>query len=618
MGSALYPAARICPAYYGRRRKGRRRPLCPRRSREDRRAPGPARRGERRTSSTSRWRSPKRSTTRDGSPTPEAHRPLLAPIRPEGLRDATADIVAETTRLKKNWLNKAIKDEEERLERAVQSHHGQARGRVERRVEEYRSEGRRGSSPRSTSSSPRGPGEARDTAARMHQVYGDREPLELALLVALGAQLEPLPNGRPLGASILLTAPRQGQEPHRRCAVKPLPPEFYLPSRSPRGRASTTRPTRTRLPQAHVRLPQRDRGRRGPLGVPEADALEGRAKKIVTAKDPAGNMTTRTIIVEGPVTIAIPTIRNKTDEQLQTRLLVAELPDYAGGSSTTPRRSPSNSCRTRQPPTTPASSGSGRRPLGSSPGRRVVFPLTIPTSPSTTTISPTARGSGRTSSPSWRPTPGWSRGTAGSSSWPAGEGEAPRRSRPPRGLRGGLPLFTEVCKRTVINLSETHRKILGRPLRPPGGPSRARRVHPAGDRQGGRGRLGTVSNNKTFLVTSAKLIRRPRPGLLLVEGAEPSWWTEGDLIGRANPQAGQGPGGKTPRQIQPSGGAGHRWTGCGGTPGTDQKPPTYEENPVQGGILDKRWTRRNSPIPENGNGRPPAWSPLDASNRCPG
>jgi hypothetical protein len=41
-------------------------------------------------------------------------------------------------------------------------------------------------------------------------------------------------------------------------------------------------------------------------------------------------MTTRTIVVDGPVTNAIPTIRNKTDEQLQTRLLVAELPDYPG------------------------------------------------------------------------------------------------------------------------------------------------------------------------------------------------------------------------------------------------------------------------------------------------
>ena len=46
---------------------------------------------------------------------------------------------------------------------------------------------------------------------------------------------------------------------------------------------------------------------------------KGRATKIVTAKDTDGNMTTRTIVVEGPVTIAIPTIRNKTDDQLQTR-----------------------------------------------------------------------------------------------------------------------------------------------------------------------------------------------------------------------------------------------------------------------------------------------------------
>jgi hypothetical protein len=57
---------------------------------------------------------------------------------------------------------------------------------------------------------------------------------------------------------------------------------------------------------------------------------KGQAKKIVTAKDADGNMTTREITVEGPVTIAVPTIRNKTDEQLQSRLLVAELHDYPG------------------------------------------------------------------------------------------------------------------------------------------------------------------------------------------------------------------------------------------------------------------------------------------------
>src|SRR5215218_5748159 len=57
---------------------------------------------------------------------------------------------------------------------------------------------------------------------------------------------------------------------------------------------------------------------------------KGRAHKIVTGKDMDGNWVSREITVEGPVTIAIPTIRNKIDEQLQSRLLVAELADYPG------------------------------------------------------------------------------------------------------------------------------------------------------------------------------------------------------------------------------------------------------------------------------------------------
>jgi hypothetical protein len=72
-------------------------------------------------------------------------------------------------------------------------------------------------------------GRLRDTAASMHNVYGDKEPLELALLVALGAQLESLPNGRPLGASILLTASAgRGKNHIVDAAVKPLPPEFFF------------------------------------------------------------------------------------------------------------------------------------------------------------------------------------------------------------------------------------------------------------------------------------------------------------------------------------------------------------------------------------------------------
>ena len=39
-----------------------------------------------------------------------------------------------------------------------------------------------------------------------------------------------------------------------------------------------------------------------------------------------------------------------------------------------------------------------------------------------------------------------------------------------------------------------------------------------------------ISDNKTFLVTSAKLMKETDSGLALLEGAQPSWWAEGDLM----------------------------------------------------------------------------------------
>jgi hypothetical protein len=35
-------------------------------------------------------------------------------------------------------------------------------------------------------------------------------------------------------------------------------------------------------------------------------------------------------VIEGPITLTIPTVRNKLDGQLRTRMLVAELADYEG------------------------------------------------------------------------------------------------------------------------------------------------------------------------------------------------------------------------------------------------------------------------------------------------
>ena len=43
-------------------------------------------------------------------------------------------------------------------------------------------------------------------AARIHGVVGEKAPLKLLALNALGAQLAPLPNGKPLGANVVLIA----------------------------------------------------------------------------------------------------------------------------------------------------------------------------------------------------------------------------------------------------------------------------------------------------------------------------------------------------------------------------------------------------------------------------
>ena len=100
-------------------------------------------------------------------------------------------------------------------------------------------------------------------------------------------------------------------------------------------------------------------------------------------------------------------------------------------------------------------------------------------------------------------------------------------------------IFTKICKRTVINLSESHRKILNG-------------LH--GLQQEDTGRYGftqreiakaagvglsTISENKTFLVTSAKLLKEGDDGLALVEGADPPG-------GRARPDEGS----PTPEQVR--------------------------------------------------------------------
>jgi len=458
--------------------------------------------------------------------------PLLAKIEGEAIRDATADIVAEQIKgLKKSWLNKGIKEENARLfSERIEAMAAEQDAQAERLQEEYRKKVQDARGGIDALLAPGVLGRLRDTAAAMHNVRRDEKALELALLVALSAQLAALPNGRPLGASILITAQAgRGKNHIVDAAVKPLPPEFYFAFEIASGQSLYYRADEDPDFLHHTfAYPNEIEGAEQLWEFLRPMLSKGRAHKIVTAKDSDGNMTTRQITVEGPVTIAIPTIRNKTDEQLQTRLLVAELADYPGRVK---EHSAAVSEQLRPDATMVDYSRQqflwreGLRELTSI--RRVVFPLKHESfALDDDEISHGARL--------------WANllSLMATNAWLEQKNRCILQLKDdvlaveanPDDYEIAYNVFTKVCKRTVVNLSDTHRKILN-------GLYDLMENNP--NRYGFRQReiaqsagvaLSTVSDNKTFLVMSAKLMKESDDGLALIEGADPSWWATGDMM----------------------------------------------------------------------------------------
>jgi DNA primase len=459
--------------------------------------------------------------------------PLLARLKGDALRDATADIVVERVKgLKKSWLNNGMKAEEERIQVEVaKAMMHKAEAEAAQKAEEHREKVASVQDEIDDRLAVPGVlGRLRDAAAEMHNVRRDEKALELTLLVALGAQLEPLPNGRPLGASILITAQAgRGKNHIVDGAVKLLPEEFYFAFEIASGQSLYYKADEDPEFLRHTFCYPNEIEGAEPLWEFLRPMLsKGRAHKIVTGKDMDGNSVSREITVEGPVTIAIPTIRNKTDEQLQSRLLVAELPDYPGRVK---EHSAAISAQLLPDAATVDHSHEvflwqeGLRQL--TKVRRVVFPLEHPDF--AFDDDQTSHGARLwTNVLSLMATAAW----------------LEQKNRQNRELEDGsvaieatpddyetaYRIFNAVCKRTVVNVSETHRKILNamHDLQQEFSHREGfvqREIAESADVS-----LSTVSNNKTFLVKSTKLVRETDAGLALVEGADPSWWATGELM----------------------------------------------------------------------------------------
>jgi hypothetical protein len=458
--------------------------------------------------------------------------PLLARIRDDAIRDTTADIVAEQlSGVKKSYLNKGIKAEEGRVLRElvakIERHKAEE---MERLSQEYQKMVADAQGEIDALFEPGVLGRLRNTAAAMHNVYGDREPLELALLVALGAQLEPLPNGRPLGASILLTAQAGRRKNHIiDAAVKPLPEEFYFAFEIASGQSLYYKADEDPDFLKHTfAYPNEIEGAEQLWEFLRPMLSKGKAHKIVTAKDADGNMTTREITVEGPVTIAIPTIRNKTDEQLQTRLLVAELADYPG------RVKEHSAAVSAQLLADAATADYSREVFLWQEGlrqltgvRRVVFPLSHPDfALDDDQISHGARLWANLLS--LMVTNAWLE-QKNRRILELAEGALAVEATPDD-YETAYRIFNAVCKRTVVNLSDAHRKMLdGLYDLHAELPHREGFTHREIAKQAGVS-TSIISDNRTFLVMSAKLLKETDGGLALVEGAKPEWWETRELM----------------------------------------------------------------------------------------
>jgi len=250
---------------------------------------------------------------------------------------------------------------------------------------------------------------------------------------------------------------------------------------------------------------------------------------LTVNKTGEGRNADQELTIEGPVAITIPTVRNKLDAQLQTRTLVAELPDYEG------RVAEHSRAVSRQ--LLPGNAGNDPTPQirawqgalrSLTTHRRVVFDLDREEFCfDSDEVSYGARL--------------WANmlGLMLAHAWleqrnreiiELSNGEQAIAATP-EDYEAAYRIFEATCERSIVNLSETHRKILDAVYELKQEDNSAGQFSQRKIAEKAEVHHSTVGDNKTFLTMSAKLLRETEDGLLtLVADAEPSWWRKGDLL----------------------------------------------------------------------------------------
>ena len=171
-----------------------------------------------------------------------------------------------------------------------------------------------------------------EAMANLQEVAGDRAYMKVIALNGLSAQLGTLPDGKPLGTSLVLTGESgRGKNYLADAVAAGMPPEFTYGFESASAKSFYYEASATPDRFKHTWV--------YPNEAEATDALvetlrpllsNAKAEHKTVDKDSEGTHVFKALGIEGPITATIPTVRNKLEYQLQTRLLVVELEDYEG------------------------------------------------------------------------------------------------------------------------------------------------------------------------------------------------------------------------------------------------------------------------------------------------
>jgi hypothetical protein len=371
--------------------------------------------------------------------------------------------------------------------------------------------------------------------AEIFDVYGDRAQMKVVTLGALSAQLKPLLGGTPVGTNVMLIGEAgRGKNFVSDAVAAGMPRTFVYEFESASAKSffynADANPDRFKHTWVY------------PNEAEATDALietlrpmlsKAKATHNTVDTNAEGSNAFRELTIEGPITVTIPTVRNKLDNQFQSRMLVIELEEFED-------RVPKHSAKVSESLllTRAAENHEGELNLWRAALQKLTEVRRVGTTYqhekfrlSTNKISHGAR--------LWRNflslmlTHAWlEQRNRKTIELENGERAIAVASAD---YRAAYEVFSDACKRSVVELSDTHRKILNAvyALQHDEKRGKLRNAGFSFRKIGEEAGISheTVRKQRAFLVSSVGLLRdHEEGGLSLVKDAEPSWWEDYEIL----------------------------------------------------------------------------------------